>query len=178
MSRSGITVIELLFVVSITGILALSVAYSYEGWATNYTVEGSIEELYSDLMNARTRAMTRSRAHFVTLDANGYTIQEDISPWPDGDGDLTDEDTVRPAGYPDPIPLLSKQITSTHQFQLISRGKLPLVITVNQRGLMSPGTAPVSFGIKHTASPDYDCIMIRQSRIRLGKQNGATCQNK
>jgi prepilin-type N-terminal cleavage/methylation domain-containing protein len=81
----GITLIELVTVISIIGVLAIALGFEFKGWIDRYRVEVQINELYVDLMNARMRAMQRNRAHFVSLAQTEYTVQEDIDPWPDGD---------------------------------------------------------------------------------------------
>ena len=173
--RSGFTLIELLVVIGIIGVLAIALGFSFEGWQGRYRVESRIKEVESDLNKARSRAMQRNRAHFVTLTATQYTIQEDIDPWPDGDGDLTAADDVRPiapAVYNDPIPLLQK--TLDYNEPITWNGDAEIEFTA--RGLSNDNKTICLFtdfdgDTVSDVDPDYDCLVISQTRISIGKLN-------
>ncbi len=63
----GITLVELIIVLSIIGILAVALGFEFTGWMGRYRVESQVKEMYVDLMNARARAMQRNRMHFVNF---------------------------------------------------------------------------------------------------------------
>ncbi len=89
MKNHGITLIELIIVISIIGILAVALGFEFTGWMGGYRVESQTKEMYVDLMNARARAMQRNRVHFVRLfiPPTQYTnMYDDTNPAPDGDG--------------------------------------------------------------------------------------------
>jgi len=167
----GVTLTEVLTIVSIVSILAVALSFSYIGWMGNYRIESATKDLYADLMEAKMRALTRARVYFVTIDTTQYTIQDDLDPWPDGDAALTGADSTRPAGYGDPIPLLQKTLPNNYELKMISAGALPQTLTINPRGLITP---KISFRIDNTINPDYDCFLIDQTRIVMGKYNGTT----
>ncbi|MEW6713991.1 MAG: GspH/FimT family pseudopilin [Nitrospirota bacterium] len=175
--RSGFTIIELLVVISVIGILAIALGFSFEGWQGRYKVESQIKDVESDLMKARARAMQRNRAHFVTLTANQYTVQEDLSPWPDGDGTLTAADDVRPAGYNDPIPLLQKDLNLPYVLTWSDAADTEIEFTT--RGLSNDNKTICLFTDfdgdgDSDVEPDYDCLVISQTRINMGKLNSQT----
>ena len=171
----GITLIELIIVISIIGILAVALGFEFVGWMGGYRVESQMKELYVNLMNARARAMERNREHFVTVTATQYTIQEDINPWPDGDNNLTAGDSVRPAGYNDPIPLLQRNLDP--QYPIAWSGGAQIAFTT--RGL-STGNRTICSNT--TAGADYNCIEVSASRINLGRlttmiPDGGSCDS-
>lgn len=157
----GITLVELIIVISIIGILAVALSFEFIGWMGSYRVESQVKEMYVDLMSARARAMQRNRVHFVNFpNATSYRIFEDTDPAPDGDGilQIANDAQVLP--------------TKTIQYALTWGGGN---ITFDNRGLVSPnGTISVT----STVNPDYDCIVLFATRINMGKWNGSICVAK
>ena len=162
MQEDGITLIELIVVISIIGILAVALGFEFRGWMGKYRVESQIKEMYVDLMNARASAMQRNRTHFATGTATTYSIYEDTTPAPDGDGTLQAADRLLPS-FP-----------KTVQYSINWTG-LGTTITFDRRGIISPLG---SIYLTSTVDPDYDCLLISAIRMNLGKWNGASCDAK
>jgi len=158
----GMTLIEVMIVTAIFGILLTALGFSFRGWVAKYKVEDETKRFYADLMDARARAMQKKRVTFVDLAANRYRTFEDSDPGPDGDEALTGSDT---------------RIADTETKYAIDQ-----VLTggVSQFHFDKAGLASATGRIRlvSTLSPDYDCITIATTRIRMGRFDGGTCQEK
>jgi prepilin-type N-terminal cleavage/methylation domain-containing protein len=176
MREDGVTLIELLLVTSIIAILAVVLAFTYKGWQQSYNIEKQVKDLYGDLMDARTRAMTRNRMHFVALkkdDKNDYSVYED-----------TDDDTnFNPGAGDDPLPDFT--VPKSVQYTIEWKGD----IGFDTRGIAWEYTAPdtrveivdpvqIFLTLPAEANSDYDCIRVEASRIQTGKKTGGVCVAK
>jgi prepilin-type N-terminal cleavage/methylation domain-containing protein len=172
MREDGVTLAELLVTVSVVGILALVLGFSFRGWMVNFKIENQTKELYSDLMDARTKAMTRNRMHFIVLNTNNYAVYEDTNDNNAANPGTGDNPTSE---YKDAATSLLK--TKPLQYNLGWTGR----IMFDRRGLSDSATAiPVRLNLPSGATPDFDCIIVYQSRIRMGKYNEttSTCDEK
>ena len=157
----GVTLVELIIVISIIGILVIALGFSFEGWVGKYRVENQTKEMYADLMNARANAMSRKRAHFVVVAAGNYQIFED-----------TDESGGYNAGD---SPISGFVGTKTLQYP-IAAGEWTGTVTMSTRGLVNPNNT-IRFDIG-TNNPDYDCIVMFDTRINMGLWTGGACVAK
>jgi len=160
---NGVTLIEITVTLAVMIILVVSLAFSYQGWIAKYRVESQVKEMYIDLMNGRARAMERNRSHFATGAASTYSIYEDTSPEPDGNGTLeTGADTLLQT-YP-----------KTVQYPITWTGG-GTAITFGRNGMISPTG---NMFLTTTADSDYDCMAITELKIYMGKKNGSVCEAK
>jgi len=172
MKDSGVSLIELLVVVSIVGLLIIAMGFSYEGWMGNYRLESQTKGLYFDLADARSSAMSRNRIYWVDLEDQQYTIFEDTNPGPDGDGVHDGADRQ----------VLQKRYEHGFRLEGLGAAALPQTITFNTRGLMgwAPAGLDIRFRFINTRDPDFDCLVIEPSKIWMGEynQNTLVCERR
>jgi type II secretory pathway pseudopilin PulG len=153
----GITVIELVVVISIIGILVASLGFNYKDWLERYEVEKTTKELYADMMHARMRAMESGREHYLILNDWSYAIAEDAN-----DSGVYDDPPL--SGFPKAVD---------HQLGWNDRHTVSKII-FERRGLMSElRTIWIT-----SADADFNCIVVSQARIVTGKYVGGICEKK
>lgn len=194
MNSRGVTLIELMIVVSIIGILIIALAFSYQGWQGRYKVEGEIKALQTDLMNARALATTRASVYFVDFPTTTrYRLSIDDYNVNYGDklhgGDGIFQQQVDPAVTTPDTDTTQPTYPKTLEYPVTWAGG---TVQFDQRGLITTAATPntdtlcifTDFDRDKTSdfNPDYDCIILGQTRITLGKlskQNtdGGACDN-
>jgi prepilin-type N-terminal cleavage/methylation domain-containing protein len=168
MNNRGITLIELLVVVTIIGILVVALGFEFSGWMGRYRIESQVKEMYVDLMNARTRAMQRNRAHIADFPtADSYRVREDTNE--DFNPAVLAGDTILPS-FP-----------KTVQYDIIGAVEL----SFDASGLVYSGAPPVlidslvpvviNLTLPPDVTPDYDCIELGPTRINMGLMTGGAC---
>lgn len=143
MKKKGFTLIEICIVIVITGILAGLAFVNFSGLSNKYNLENQVREMYSDLMSTRLMAMNKNRAHFMLLAAGNYTIYDDTSPAPGGDGTLTiGSDTQVQAQK-----ILKNQITWSggSQIEFDSRGLCRTQKTICVFSTLNPGIVSCTY---------------------------------
>lgn len=152
--RGGFTLVEIMITIAILGILVVIAVSDFKGLNEKYRVEAETKQLYADLMDARGRAMQRNRVFHAQITVNGYNTFEDTDPVPDGDANLTGSDT--------PVTSVSVDHAITTTAGLSD-------FRFNRNGIASV-TGDIRFA--STALPDYDCITIKPTRIKMGQYVG------
>lgn len=186
MKNKGVTLIELLVVIAIVSILVIALGFAYQGWVGRYRVESNIKEIYSDLMTARTMAMTRHREYFVDFPtATTYRVSEDDS---DGANQVADGDGVfQPQANPllpanntdNTLPTFPKTILNpvtwvggTITFETTGSIATPNILLdpANNSDVLCVFTDfDLDAANASDFDPDYDCIIIARTRINIGK---------
>jgi prepilin-type N-terminal cleavage/methylation domain-containing protein len=158
-NRRGFTLLEMMIVLAILGIVAIIAVSDFRGLNEKYRVEAETKALHADLMDARARAMQRNRAQFVRQTGGGYAIYDDTFPVPDGNGVLDNS-----------ADTLVRNVTPSHAISTTLPGAT-MAFSFNRNGIASAtGTVRLS----SDGHPDYDCITIRETRIKMGEYNAAT----
>lgn len=161
----GITLVELVIVVSIIAALIVALGFSYQGWMGNYKAESQTKDIYTDLMNARARAMQRNQTHLAFFpSALSYGIAVD-----------TNNNNDYDAGTDAILPTFPKTV----EYQITWTGG---DIIFENQGVVQPEATPIggTLCLTISADPDYDCIVISPTRINMGKlttqiSNGGAC---
>jgi prepilin-type N-terminal cleavage/methylation domain-containing protein len=160
--RGGFTLIEIMIALAIVGIVVVIAASNFQGMLEKYRVEGETKKMFADLMDARARAMQRNRVFFVRVTGNGYSTYEDAftNSAPDGDGIFTDG-----------VETLVANETVTHPINTDNIAGVPLIFNFNRNGIAS-----VTGFIRYESNvqPDYDCITMKATRIKMGQHNKGT----
>ena len=185
--RKGYSLLEIMIVVGIVALLAAIAVNTFMGTADKHRVENETKEMFANLMDARARALQRSRVSFVRVMSTGYELYEDTYPAPDGNGVLettldrfalgktAESEMAQGRGFPirfiTNLPGASAGPGSSQIFQFDRGG----VASINGNGyirLVSDGAA--------RGRHDYDCIVIGPTRVKMGLFNvaGGTCEEK
>ena len=179
MKQHGFTIIEIIVVLAICGILAAIGTLSFSKMTTKANIESQIKQMYSDLMTARIEAMDRTTSHFVTLNANQYSVTEDTV------GNCTNTNCVYVAGAGnDPTPYQPPPMTNTILWNSGNGAATPsgVQIIFDNRGLVqsTTGTTGIigTISIKDTVGAAYDCILIETTKTSMGAMSGVSCVPK
>lgn len=167
-SARGFTLVEVLVAIAILGFLATMAVTSYITLSEKYKVETETKQIYVDLMDARGRAMQRSRFYHVAFASSGYSTVEDGFPAPDGDGNPSNGTNM-----PVTSVTLKHAITTVRTVGGAAVGPMNNV-TFNRNGIPDV-TGYLRLASPTNVNPDYNCITILETRTKMGQWNGTAC---
>jgi prepilin-type N-terminal cleavage/methylation domain-containing protein len=160
MKDHGITLIELVVVISVIGVLTAALGFDYYDWGKKYAVEKITKELYMDMMHARLMAISRSREHYVILGEKSYSIVEDTNDSNDYDGgDAT-------------LPAFPKQVG--HPLDWNNRHSVSKIV-FDKRGFISELR---TIWVDSSTDTEYNCLKVSMSRVIMGQYVGGECKAK
>ena len=166
----GITLIELIVVIAIIAILAAVAGFEFRGWIARYKVESQITQMHADLMSARVRAMQGNALYIIELANNSYTICEDTN----GNNVC---DNPGETGTDVSQALSKPNLRYRLNWGLGGGGNR---VFMDRRGIITPTGDVWSVqdvgAIWPAEDVDYDCVTVADTRINLGKYDGAICQ--
>jgi prepilin-type N-terminal cleavage/methylation domain-containing protein len=70
----GVTLVELLIVISIVLLLVVGLGFSYEGWQSRYRVEAVSKSLYSDIVTCRAGGFSQGLESVVKVNSSSYAV--------------------------------------------------------------------------------------------------------
>lgn len=145
--------------IAIVGILMLLAVGNFGGMNEKYKVEAETKQLYTDMMDARGRAMQRNRWYFVEIATTGYGYMTyEDRPLPDGDG-----------VFDNTADALVTSVTVRHAITSVLAGG-GSNFGFNRNGIANDNG---TIRFVSTAQPDYNCITILPTRIKMGQYIGA-----
>jgi len=171
MREDGLTVVELIVVISIIGILVVAFGFSFINWRAGYTIESEVKQIYTDLLNARLSAVQRNHQYFADFPSTAsYRIREDSND--DANPAVTTGDTVVLNGILMPMPPALITDATSVAFPVTWAGG---TIVFDAKGIVQTPASPSDafLCVSNTYDPDYDCIVISQTRINMGKMQTA-----
>lgn len=165
MNERGITLIELMIVIAIIVILVVAASITIPGLVGKSNLDNQVKTLQTDLMNARARAMEKNLLHFVVITANNYQVFEDTN---NSGGTAPNGGDFAAPGFANPKSFLTN-------YGVLAGAD---TIVMDTRGIVQPALTPLGTTIRFnigTLEPEHDCIAISQTRINIGRWNGADC---
>lgn len=153
----GITLIELLMVLSIMAIILSIAIPQYTKWKKKYDVQEDVKNIYSLLQDARMRSFVEKRVCGLYWGTTSEFNQVSLRCDTDDDGDINDSE-----GYVTIINLkLKTNFESSDTYIKFSRG------------------VAVNFNNIHSTNPNLlelnDCVVVSATRVKVGNWDGSKC---
>jgi len=156
--QKGLSLIELIVVITLIAILVGIAGLNFKKWNAKYRAENEIKKLYTCLMKTRMKAMKENMLYIVKLEQNQYKVYKDKN----NNGQPDDNELIEEGKIEDP-------------FKLDSNKKL---LKMDKRGIIK---TPCSIWLdldknEELINPEYNCIAISRTRIKMGRRKENECK--
>lgn len=159
----GFSLIELIIVVSITGILLSIAAINFSSWNKKVQIEKQTREIFNDFNNARSESIFKKKRHSIVFNGTGDGYSFKI---------YNSHDESKFAG----TVVFSKKYSNAIR---------------SENGSVIPDNTTLLYDIRGFALDEktirvepvdsgaaYDCIVISPSRTNIGQMSGGVCVQK
>ncbi len=165
LNQAGFSLIELVVTIAIMGIVMATATLSFNSWQKKSKIESQTRELFTDLVDARTRSFTQKKVHGIIFQPNSYVMKSYSS---------VVEYKNSTAAAANGVQLLSKSLkyglTKTNTVTAITDNSIFFDIT----GFTTTATGFTIVVNPVTASPNLNCLVISAARVNMGKWNATT----
>ncbi len=153
--EKGFTLIELAVTIVIIGVLTAIAISSYRTWVKKTTIENDTKQIFALLNEARARAFAEKRQCGLIFNNRIVRLVCDT----DLDNSILDEtSSINEV-------ILKNDFSKNFSYALFNKN----------------GTASISgtiYADDISTDPNYSCVTISTTRIKMGKWNGSTCSLK
>jgi prepilin-type N-terminal cleavage/methylation domain-containing protein len=167
LGRRGVSLLELLVVIAVSGVLTGIAGFTAQGLLSQYDMERQVRQMQSDMMNARVQAFEKKRAYFITVTNSCYQITEDTNESGGTTPDLGDR----------ALWSMPKQFKFHSQWNGTFIMKANGIISTSAHPLLANAALAIRFE-NDEIKPEYDCISVGPTRIKEGRWNGLKCAVK
>jgi len=150
--EKGLTLIELIVVITILSILLTIATIEYSRWIRKISVENDTKKIFALLNEARAKAFVEKRVCGVLFNDKEARLVCDT----DMDNSITDE-----AGSINKITLKNNFVKTFSYARFGIDGTASILGTIYATDISS--------------NPNYSCISISRTRIKMGKWDGTDC---
>lgn len=167
---SGITLVELVVVIAIMTILLSLATIAFNNYQVKYNIESEIKTLYSDIMGARMHAMNENKPYVVKFTSSKSYITAIDN---DGNGDYNAGDIRVPKYSKSGLkyPLKWNFSGNSDRLTFDNRG----LVNINGKVIVDDNNIKNDIKVDRTNDAEYDCIVISNTRIKMGKYDGTKC---
>lgn len=173
--HAGFTLIELIITIAVMGIMTGIATISFSTWQKKSKFESQVREMYSDLVDARTKAFTQKKVHGIVFQPNSYVMKSYSS-------EVEYKYPADAASSTSGVQIMSKSlkygITKTNTATAFTADNSAILFDTT--GFTSTTPSSSTFGFTIVVNPidvssHLNCLVISVARVNMGKWNGSKC---